>query len=164
MDFHKKDDNCSYKLPSPSDKRKPTRHLNNHLERNKNGISIRNRNGESSRQLSADEDYIVFCFREDGAFDVVKDGETTVHAELLNPKPSNSRPANRKVQHYHFLINKYCEQLMMIIYVLNWFLSRLKISSLFTVKSPKDLVKETYRKNDRKQINMIKIVSSFQMR
>ena len=119
MAFHKKDDNCSNKLPSPSDKRKQKRHLNNHLERNKDGISIRNRNGESSRQLCADEDYIVFCFREDGAFDVVKDGETTVHAEILNPEPSNSRPVNRKVQYYHLLINKNCKQMMMMIHVLN---------------------------------------------
>lgn len=45
----------------------------------------------------SDEDYIVFCFREDGAFDVVKDGkpEASSRFDCTSRSP---RPINRKVR------------------------------------------------------------------
>lgn len=54
----------------------------------------------------ADEDYIVFCFGEDGTFDVIKDGKggASDHINCMTRESrSSSRPVNRKVS------NKLCE-------------------------------------------------------
>ena len=54
----------------------------------------------------ADEDYIIFCFREDGAFEIVKNnGNRTYHDQLPSicldrntTSSRSSRPVNRKVR------------------------------------------------------------------
>ncbi|KAA8542590.1 hypothetical protein F0562_023742 [Nyssa sinensis] len=48
---------------------------------------------DSSWPRFADEDYIVFCFREDGAIHVVKDGKSESFDHVNR---SSSRPVNRK--------------------------------------------------------------------
>ena len=61
---------------------------------------------DSSWPKFADEDYIVFCFGEDGTFDVVKDGRggASDHPNFMNRESrSSSRPVSRKVS------NKLCE-------------------------------------------------------
>ncbi|XP_060670997.1 protein BREAKING OF ASYMMETRY IN THE STOMATAL LINEAGE [Ziziphus jujuba] len=46
----------------------------------------------------AEEDYIVFCFKEDGDFDVVKDGYNKSEASsCIDCRTRSSRPVNRKV-------------------------------------------------------------------
>lgn len=62
--------------------------------------SVNNNNNNNNRvddltwSLSAaDEDYIVFCFHENGAFDVINDDKNNHH----EGNPTNSRPVNRKV-------------------------------------------------------------------
>lgn len=46
-----------------------------------------------------DQDYIVFCFREDGEFDVVKNVKQEGHNSLDSTSSKNSRAINRKVRH-----------------------------------------------------------------
>lgn len=78
------------------DKRNDNRVYHNKLSRprkrcsNKTPVRHRMEKHKDEASLSADEDYIVFCFREDGAFDVMKDGKS-------EGNPRNSRPVNRKV-------------------------------------------------------------------
>ncbi|KAF7806288.1 protein BREAKING OF ASYMMETRY IN THE STOMATAL LINEAGE [Senna tora] len=50
---------------------------------------------DSALSFSADEDYIVFCFREDGAFDVMQDGNKSSDGNPTN----HSRPVNRKLNY-----------------------------------------------------------------
>uniref|UniRef100_A0A2N9J7M8 Uncharacterized protein n=1 Tax=Fagus sylvatica TaxID=28930 RepID=A0A2N9J7M8_FAGSY len=45
-----------------------------------------------------DEDYIVFCFREDGAFDVVKDGKPET-SNRFDCTSRSSRPVSRKLNY-----------------------------------------------------------------
>lgn len=81
------------------------RQLNNQLGKEKEeGVIVGDRvDDDSIRPLSADEDYIVFSFREDGAFDVVEDCKGGVikseaHRGVVDGiKHKNSRPVNRKV-------------------------------------------------------------------
>lgn len=63
----------------------------------KDAITVENGSVDDSRWPHfSDEDYIVFCFREDGAFDVVKDGkpETSNRFDCIS---RSSRTVNRKV-------------------------------------------------------------------
>ncbi|KAI3416882.1 BSD domain-containing protein [Psidium guajava] len=60
----------------------------------------------SRKILPEDEDYIVFCFREDGAFDVVKDNHhdkssasAPAPAELDGLSSTAPRPVNRELDH-----------------------------------------------------------------
>lgn len=65
---------------------------------NNNPVSAENAsniNNDTSWPSFADEDYIVFCFKEDGAFDVVKDckSEASNHIECTR---RSSWPINHK--------------------------------------------------------------------
>ncbi|CAL5445027.1 unnamed protein product [Camellia sinensis] len=51
---------------------------------------------ESSWPNFADEDYIVFCFKEDGAIHVVKDGKPEVSDHVDRMTRSSTRPINHK--------------------------------------------------------------------
>lgn len=44
-----------------------------------------------------DEDYIVFCFKEDGAFDVIKNGNNSDTSHCIDLVSTSSRPVSRKV-------------------------------------------------------------------
>ncbi|KAK9926168.1 hypothetical protein M0R45_023413 [Rubus argutus] len=46
-----------------------------------------------------DQDYIVFCFREDGEFDVVKNVKQEGHNSLDSTSSKNSRAINRKLNY-----------------------------------------------------------------
>ncbi|XVE83914.1 hypothetical protein DITRI_Ditri16bG0126400 [Diplodiscus trichospermus] len=52
--------------------------------------------GNSSWTRFSDEEYIVFCFREDGGFDVVKDNSKSKEP---NQSRRSSRPVNRKLNY-----------------------------------------------------------------
>ncbi|KAK0586460.1 hypothetical protein LWI29_007324 [Acer saccharum] len=53
---------------------------------------------QSQQNIAADdEDYIVFCFSEDGAFDVVKDGKSEPSSNHIDCTKSSSWPVNRKI-------------------------------------------------------------------
>ncbi|KAF9667665.1 hypothetical protein SADUNF_Sadunf15G0047300 [Salix dunnii] len=62
-------------------------------------VSVQNCNGrDSSRPPSQDEEYIVFCFGEDGGFDVVKEWKSSETLECLDTANYTSpRSVNRKV-------------------------------------------------------------------
>ncbi|KAG6675381.1 hypothetical protein I3843_15G093200 [Carya illinoinensis] len=65
----------------------------------KDAISVENGSvDDSCWPHFSDEDYIVFCFREDGAFDVVKDGkpETSNRFDCMS---RSSRTVNRKLNY-----------------------------------------------------------------
>ncbi|KAK9278597.1 hypothetical protein L1049_028170 [Liquidambar formosana] len=70
---------------------------------------------DSSWPHFADEDYIVFCFREDGAFDVVKDckseGSGHVGCAIKSPRPVNRKlnyagDAETVYNHSHEVLSK----------------------------------------------------------
>ena len=92
------------KLAPPSKKRETK---NNRREKDQNEayssslghISTVDTDVDSSCSPFSDEDYIVFCFREDGAFDVIKDGNCVKSKPPSDIYASsrNSRPVNRKV-------------------------------------------------------------------
>lgn len=70
---------------------------------------VRNQSSDeesSCRQLphfaDEDQDYIVFCFKEDGEFDVVKNVKQEGHNSMDSSSSKNSRAINRKVRH-HFV-------------------------------------------------------------
>ncbi|KAJ4838112.1 hypothetical protein Tsubulata_003436 [Turnera subulata] len=56
-----------------------------------------NKCNDSIWEHSQDEDYIVFCFREDGDFDVVKGCESEESLEPLDSASKNARSVNRKL-------------------------------------------------------------------
>ena len=60
----------------------------------KNTASVEKGSDNSNWTPFSDEEYIVFCFREDGAFDVVKDNSKS---EESNQSSRSSGPVNRKV-------------------------------------------------------------------
>lgn len=91
------------KLARPSKKRETK---NNRREKDQNEayssvgrISTVDNDVDSSCSPFSDEDYIVFCFREDGAFDVIKDGKCVKSKPPsdIYGRSKNSRPVNRKV-------------------------------------------------------------------
>ncbi|KAF5933788.1 hypothetical protein HYC85_029959 [Camellia sinensis] len=57
---------------------------------------------ESSWPNFADKDYIVFCFKEDGAIHVVKDGKPEVSDHVDRMTRSSTRPINHKVSENPF--------------------------------------------------------------
>ncbi|KAL4398552.1 hypothetical protein AHAS_Ahas01G0303300 [Arachis hypogaea] len=58
-----------------------TGQLNNPMVKDKDGIQLGNQYNDSNWSLSMDEDYIVFCFGEDGSFDVVKEVKSNNYAD-----------------------------------------------------------------------------------
>lgn len=52
---------------------------------------------DSSWPQFEDEDYIVFCFKENGAFDVIKNGNNSETSHSIDLVSTSSRPVNRKV-------------------------------------------------------------------
>ncbi|KAM4106829.1 hypothetical protein ACJW30_04G092400 [Castanea mollissima] len=63
-----------------------------------NNIPVENVADEARWPHFSDEEYIVFCFREDGAFDVVKDGKPET-SKPFDCTSRNSRPVNRKLNY-----------------------------------------------------------------
>ncbi|KAI9173870.1 hypothetical protein LWI28_007918 [Acer negundo] len=53
---------------------------------------------QSQQNIADDEDYIVFCFSEDGAFDVVKDGKSEPSSNHIDCTRRSSWPVNRKYE------------------------------------------------------------------
>ncbi|TKY73274.1 BREAKING OF ASYMMETRY IN THE STOMATAL LINEAGE [Spatholobus suberectus] len=80
------------------------RQQNNQIGKEKEGAPIGNRVDDSSWSLSADDECIVFCFRDDGAFDVVKDHKSVKYEARrgVDGEHKNSRPVNRKKQLQNF--------------------------------------------------------------
>ncbi|XWS37242.1 hypothetical protein CRYUN_Cryun19dG0026600 [Craigia yunnanensis] len=72
------------------------RQLNLSSTVSKNTASVENGSDNSSWTRFSDEEYIVFCFREDGVFDVVKDNSKS---EESNQSSRSARPVNRKVNY-----------------------------------------------------------------
>ena len=113
MAFDKKKDNSfnsisHNNLSRTRKKCNKTRQLNSPMVKDKDGVPVGNRFDDSSWSLSGDEDYIVFCFREDGAFDVVKECKG-VNSEAVisgvDEKHKKPRPVNHKVRiHCYFLM------------------------------------------------------------
>jgi hypothetical protein len=64
-------------------------------------------NDDSCRQIISDEDYKVFCFRDDGAFNIIKDGKPKTSNCFDYTPRSSPRPVNRKVSNN-------------VVYILNW--------------------------------------------
>lgn len=62
-----------------------------------NTVSMENKSNDPGWQHFQDEDYIVFCFKEDGTFDVVKDSKSEEALELFDSGNRNPRPVIRKV-------------------------------------------------------------------
>lgn len=56
-------------------------------------------NADSSWPRFAEEDYIVFFFREDGGIHMVNDGNSEESDEVQNANSTSSRRINRKVSH-----------------------------------------------------------------
>ncbi|KAK7265889.1 hypothetical protein RJT34_33514 [Clitoria ternatea] len=86
-----------------SDKKWKKKELRNQTKKDKDGVvPTENKFDHSSWSLSMDDEYIVFCFREDGALDVVKD-EKCVNSEALSKGVhainKNSKPVNRKLKY-----------------------------------------------------------------
>ncbi|KAF2312899.1 hypothetical protein GH714_040958 [Hevea brasiliensis] len=59
---------------------------------------MENKSNDSGWPHFQDEDYIVFCFKEDGAFDVVKDGKLEA-LELFDSGNRSPRPVVRKLNY-----------------------------------------------------------------
>lgn len=59
-------------------------------------VSMQNKSNNSGWPHFQDEDFIVFCFKENGAFDVVKDGKPEAF-ELFDSGKRSPRPVIRKV-------------------------------------------------------------------
>ncbi|KAI9117666.1 hypothetical protein K1719_011832 [Acacia pycnantha] len=86
---------------SRASKKKETK--NNRRGKDKNEASVEHNtvDDDSSWSNFADEDYIVFCFREDGAFDVIRDGKCVKSQPPIGIDGSsrNSRPVNRMLNY-----------------------------------------------------------------
>ncbi|XWS51264.1 hypothetical protein CRYUN_Cryun12cG0161800 [Craigia yunnanensis] len=99
MVFETKDDTRdkkSNKRLSRQNRCDKDRQLNLSPTVSKNTASVENGSDNSSWTPFSDEEYIVFCFREDGAFDVVKDNSKS---EESNQSSRSSRPLNRKLNY-----------------------------------------------------------------
>ena len=60
-------------------------------------VAVKNKmTDDSSWAQCEDEDYIVFCFREDGAFDVIKNRNSDA-SNYIDLVSATSRPVSRKV-------------------------------------------------------------------
>ncbi|KAK3225475.1 hypothetical protein Dsin_005337 [Dipteronia sinensis] len=53
---------------------------------------------QSQENIADDEDYIVYCFSEDGGFDVVKDGRSEPSSNHIDCTRRSSWPVNRKYE------------------------------------------------------------------
>lgn len=71
----------------------------NNNNNNGNGVPIGNRYDGSSWSLSVDEDYIVLCFGEDGALDVVKVEKGVEDAEQVRDLNIHEKSPNADNQH-----------------------------------------------------------------
>lgn len=60
-------------------------------------VESRSSNHSRCRPHFSDEEFIVFCFKEDGAFDVVKNGKPEAASSLDCTSRNSPRPVNRKV-------------------------------------------------------------------
>ena len=70
--------------------------LSSTQSKDSNNIPVENGSDDTRWPHFSDEDYIVFCFREDGAFDVVKDGKPET-SNRFDCTSRSSRPVSRKV-------------------------------------------------------------------
>ncbi|XVF54479.1 hypothetical protein PTKIN_Ptkin05aG0183600 [Pterospermum kingtungense] len=102
MVFKTKDDTGDYKKSnkrlSRQNRCRKNRQLNQSPTVSKNTASEENGSDNSSCTRFPDEEYIVFCFREDGAFDVVKDNSKS---EESNQSSRSSWPPDPKEQLYY---------------------------------------------------------------
>ncbi|XWS60400.1 hypothetical protein CRYUN_Cryun07bG0033400 [Craigia yunnanensis] len=99
MVFETKDDTRdkkSNKRPSRRNRCNKDRQLNQSPTVSSNTVSVENGSDNSSWPCFSDEEYIVFCFREDGAFDVVKDNSKS---EESNQSSRSSWPVNPKLNY-----------------------------------------------------------------
>jgi len=89
---------CNNNLSRSSNKCSSKKHVNNPIIKDKDvgGVPIGNKFDHSSWSLSADEDYIVFCFGNDVAQEN-KGVNSEVLVKGLNKMQKSSRPMNRKV-------------------------------------------------------------------
>ena len=85
----------------PSQKSNNRTQLNNPMVKEKHGVPVGNRFNGSRWSLSGDEDYIIFCFGEDGAYDIKKDHKG-VDGMHKSPKLLNSKVCS----HSHYLMKK----------------------------------------------------------
>ncbi|XP_029130412.1 protein BREAKING OF ASYMMETRY IN THE STOMATAL LINEAGE-like [Cajanus cajan] len=71
------------------------------MEKDEDGVLIENLVDEPTWSLSGYDDYIVFCFREDGAFDVVKDykGVKSETHRGVDENHKISKTLNRKLEY-----------------------------------------------------------------
>lgn len=77
---------------------------------NNNPISAENAssiNNDASWPSFADEDYIVFCFKEDGAFDVVKDCKSEASNHIECTRRSSWYINRKKVSYIYIYISMY---------------------------------------------------------
>ncbi|KAK2663436.1 hypothetical protein Ddye_002010 [Dipteronia dyeriana] len=68
------------------------------LLRRKERGSIDFSTSQSQQSIAEDEDYIVFCFSEDGGFDVVKDVKSEPSSNHIDCTRRSSWPVNRKYE------------------------------------------------------------------
>ncbi|MED6208978.1 hypothetical protein PIB30_050148 [Stylosanthes scabra] len=61
-------------------------------EKNKDMVQVVNKYDDSNWSLSVEEDYIVFCFGEDGSLDVVKDGKSVKSVSKKHKLPNTKNP------------------------------------------------------------------------
>ncbi|CAB4311577.1 unnamed protein product [Prunus armeniaca] len=59
-------------------------------------VESRSSNNSRCRPHFSDEEFIVFCFKEDGAFDVVKNGKPEAASSIDCTSRNSPRPVNRK--------------------------------------------------------------------
>lgn len=104
MAFDKKKDNSinhiqNQNLSQPSKNCNKRRQISDQMGKEKEGVQFGNCVDDSNWSLSVDNDFIVFCFKEDGGFDVVKDyhGVKSEAHKGVTEKHKKSRPVNRKV-------------------------------------------------------------------
>ncbi|KAK7330264.1 hypothetical protein VNO77_24453 [Canavalia gladiata] len=105
MAFDKKNEKsfnsiCKNNISRADKKYNKKRQLKNPIMEDKlEGVPSGNRFDHSSWSLSTDEDYIVFCFGEDGSVDVVKDDNSETLPRDLDGMQKNSTPVHGKVKY-----------------------------------------------------------------
>ncbi|BFG32943.1 hypothetical protein CerSpe_192170 [Prunus speciosa] len=62
-------------------------------------VESRSSNNSRCRPHFSDEEFIVFCFKEDGAFDVVKNGKPEAASSIDCTSRNSPRPVNRKLNY-----------------------------------------------------------------
>ncbi|KAJ7978777.1 protein BREAKING OF ASYMMETRY IN THE STOMATAL LINEAGE [Quillaja saponaria] len=109
MVFEKKNDTrvnkiTSKEFPEPCKRSNKKKQLKIGKERAKESVSIGNKTDDSSKPHFSSDEYIEFCFGENGAFDFVIDGKDKGKSEhdghsSVNENPRRSRPINRKLDY-----------------------------------------------------------------